>query len=112
MSDERLITRRDLLRSSLGAGVVAAGAGVLGVACKGAPKEFHCDDTTGLPAADVETRKTLGYVDRSADPSKRCDGCQQYIAPPGADSCGACKLFDKTPVHPSGYCKSWVAKSA
>ncbi len=112
MSEQKIITRRDLLRTSLGLGVVAAGVGVLSVACKSAPKEIHCDDTTGMAPADIETRKTLAYVDKSADPKKECSNCQQFIAPPGPNTCGSCKVMNKTPVNPSGNCKSWAAKPA
>ena|SRR5579883_1135501 len=110
MSEQRLITRRDILRKSVLLGVAAAGAGALAAACKDTPKEIHCDDTTGIAPTDVETRKTLAYIDRTPDPNKMCQNCQQFVAPPSATQCGTCKVL-KGNVHPNGYCKSWAAKS-
>lgn len=106
---ERLVTRRDILRKSLTLGALAAGAAAFGVACSKEPKEFKCDDTTGLPPADLETRKALAYVDRTGDPNKMCQNCTQWVAGPSATACGTCKVL-KGGVHPLGNCKSWAAK--
>lgn len=108
---ERLVTRRDILRKSLTLGALAAGAAAFGVACSKEPKEFKCDDTTGLPPADIETRKALAYVDRTGDPNKMCQNCTQWVAGSSATSCGTCKVL-KGGVHPLGNCKSWAAKPA
>jgi hypothetical protein len=108
--NERLITRRDILRKSLTLSALA-GVAAFGVACKNEPKEIHCDDTTGMAPADIETRKALAYQDKTADPNKMCQNCQQYVAPASAGACGTCKVL-KGSVHPNGYCKSWAAKPA
>jgi hypothetical protein len=103
--DEKL-SRRDLLQHSaaLGAFVVWAGS-----ACNKGPAQFSCTDTTGLSAGDVQIRTSLGYIDTSTQPGKTCSGCQQFVAPAAAGTCGTCKIL-KGPVHPNGYCKSFVAK--
>jgi hypothetical protein len=103
--DEKL-SRRDLLQQSATLGAFA----VLGVsACNKAPAAFACMDTSGLSAADVQVRTALGYVDSSTQPGKMCSGCQQFVAPAAAGTCGTCKVV-KGPIHPNGYCKSFVAK--
>jgi hypothetical protein len=109
MSQDVLISRRDILRKSLTLSALAAGAAAFGIACSKTQTEIHCDDTTGLPPADIETRKTLAYVDRAADPQKPCNTCQQFVVGPSANACGTCKVL-KGSVHPLGGCKSWAAK--
>jgi len=107
--NERLITRRDILRKSLTLSALA-GVAAIGVACKNEPKEIKCDDTTGLAPGDIETRKALAYVDKTPDPNKMCQNCQQFVAPASPTQCGGCKVVKGT-IHPLGYCKSWAAKS-
>ena len=108
MSDP--ISRREALKRSLSLAVIAVGVPLVG-ACSKKPTEIHCDDTAGLKPDEIEARKTLAYVDRSPDPNKQCQNCQQLVAPPNDTSCGTCKVL-KGSVHPNGYCKSWAAKGA
>ena len=110
MSEQKLITRRDLLRRSVTLSVGAAGVAILASACKGAPKEMHCDDTTGLAPVDISTRKALEYVDRSTLPDKSCTNCAQLVPAANETTCAGCKMF-KGGVHPKGYCKGWAAKT-
>jgi hypothetical protein len=101
------MSRRYLLRNAAALGGLAAfGA----IACsKSAPAALSCTDTTGLAAADVTIRTSLGYVDTSTEAGKTCVTCQQYLpAAPGA--CGACKVV-KGPINPGGYCKSFAPKT-
>ncbi len=109
MNDSKLVTRREMLRKSLMISIVATGTAALGIGCKSAPKELHCDDTTGQAPVDVATRKALEYVDKTADPNKDCVGCLQYVAAADDAHCGGCKMF-KGPVNPKGYCKVWTTK--
>jgi hypothetical protein len=111
MRDSNVVTRRQLLRKTFALSLAAAGFAVAGVACKGAPKELHCDDTTGDAPVDVATRKALEYVDRAADPKKDCRSCLQYVAAPDESRCGGCKMFKGT-VNPAGSCKVWQARPA
>jgi len=90
--------RRHLLLSS-----AWFGAGVLG-ACK---RSETCPPAA-LTADDTKLRTTLHYTDRSPDPAKLCNGCQQYLQNTDAD-CGGCKLL-KGPIHPAGYCAAFSAK--
>jgi hypothetical protein len=103
--DEKL-SRRDLLEQTAALGAfVAWGAS----ACSKSPAPFTCTDTTGLSPGDIQIRTSLQYVDSSTQPGKMCTGCQQFVAPAAAGTCGTCKVL-KGPVHPNGYCKSFVAK--
>jgi hypothetical protein len=104
--DRNGITRRQLLRLTMT--VSAAAAGV--AACKGAPKELVCSDTTGLAVADVQLRKAVAYVDKSANPEKTCLSCEQFVVGPEG-RCATCKVV-KGGVHPQGTCNVWQAKGA
>lgn len=70
------------------------------VSCK---KQFTC-----LTTEDAQNRAALAYSDVSADATKTCDHCQQFV--PGEEDCGTCKIL-KGPIHPKGSCKSFSLKS-
>ena len=55
---------------------------------------------------DPEQRKSLHYVEASADPRKSCDGCM-YFQTQGR--CGSCRILAGQ-VNPDGSCDSWSAK--
>jgi len=65
-------------------------------------------DVSKLPDADKAPRTALGYVEKTSDAAKTCEGCSLYIADIGG--CPGCKLF-KGPVAPEGYCNSWAPKA-
>jgi len=113
-------TRKDFLKKISLFGVVAAGSSAVLTACGGSGDSSTsepaavaaadpCEDLTGLADSDKQMRTTLGYVKEGEDPAKRCDNCQLYVLPAEGSSCGGCTLF-KGPVHPEGYCNSWVVK--
>ena len=57
-------------------------------------------------------RKSMKYVDQTANPQQRCDNCVQWV--PGADAkaLGGCKIFaGDTEVQPAGWCTAWVKKA-
>jgi hypothetical protein len=90
--------RRLLLGSAL------LGATLVTAACK---RSETCPPSQ-LSPEDSKLREKLKYTDRSPDPQKLCNGCQQYLPNPDAD-CGGCKLM-KGPIHPAGYCTLFSAK--
>jgi hypothetical protein len=111
-------SRKDFLKKISLFGMVAAGSSAVLTACGGGSSTPEpapvaaadpCEDLTGLADSDKQMRTTLGYVKETPDPDKRCDNCQLYVVPAEGSSCGGCTLF-KGPVHPAGYCNSWVAK--
>jgi len=93
------VARRRLLLSS-----ALLGAGALAAACK---RSETCPPQQ-LSPEDMKLRENLKYTDRSPDPQKLCNGCQQYLPNTDAD-CGGCKLM-KGLVHPAGYCTVFSAK--
>jgi hypothetical protein len=101
------LSRRDVLQQSAAFGALVA----LGTAACNKPAALTCVDTTGLAPADIQVRTALAYVDTSVEAGKTCAGCQQFIPPPSAGSCGTCKVV-KGPINPGGNCKSFVAKPA
>ena len=114
-------SRKDFLKKVSLFSVVAAGSSAILTACGGAgetesaeeaasaPAADPCADLTGLADSDKQMRTALGYVKEGEDPAKRCDNCHLYILPAEGSNCGGCALF-KGPVHPEGYCNSWVIK--
>jgi len=130
MEDENAISRRSFLQRMSLLGAVSIGTGSMLSACGGgsenadadggdmdggetdaaASADFSCTDTSGLTEQELATRENLGYVDESPDPEKLCSNCQFY-QPAGEGECGGCTLI-KGPIHPDGYCNSWVAKQA
>jgi hypothetical protein len=100
---ERVVSRRRLFLLGGSALTLLGAAG-----CSKGPSS--CNDVSGLNAEDAKVRTTLEYVDRTPDPSKPCDKCQQWIPPAEADACGGCKVI-KGPIHPKGHCKVFVAKA-
>jgi len=103
---EAKLSRRDLLQRSA---AVSALAVLGGAACNKGPAPLTCTDTSGLAAADVTVRTTLGYTDLSVEAGKMCTSCQQFIPNPAGNACGTCKIV-KGPINPKGYCKSYAAK--
>lgn len=101
------ISRRVFLARGVAFGAVAGA--VLTVGC-GGEETLTCTDVSGLTPAEQAARTGLGYVDASPHGAqKNCLNCNFYQAG-AANACGSCTLV-KGPIHPSGYCNSWVAKA-
>ncbi len=96
-----MIGRRYLLKGAVASLLSAAGCS------KKVPAS--CVDAPGLAPEAAQIRSTLGYVEPSPDPEKRCDSCRQYVAPRDEGSCGSCNVL-KGPIHPSGTCKVYGAR--
>lgn len=100
------LSRRDSLRAL----VVLPAAAALGAGCSSGPAmPESCDDTTGLSEPEKMARTALQYVDRSPHPDKQCKGCNLYVPAAMETQCSGCKVV-KGPIHPLGYCTSWVKK--
>jgi len=89
----------------------AAGAGALIpvyalTAC--GEKKLACTDVASLKPEEATARSGLQYMDASADPAKKCDGCQLFTSA-GPDKCGSCSLV-KGPINPNGSCTGFVKK--
>ncbi|MGB0678452.1 MAG: high-potential iron-sulfur protein [Polyangiales bacterium] len=107
--------RREFLRhSGCNLALAAAGSALYWSACGGKKKEesqaLRCNDTSGLDPAAVQTRKSLAYIEPSPHHDKNCANCR-FFQSKGDKACGACTLM-QGPIHPQGYCNSWVAKPA
>lgn len=111
------ITRKEFLKAIAAMGLSAAGISAFIQSCGGsgenkkiAESNFTCNDLTGLSQADIQTRQNLKYIDRTTFEDKYCSNCNFWIPPQGGQTkCGACKVV-KGPIHPNGYCISWMAK--
>lgn len=117
-------SRKDFLKKVSLFGMVAAGSSAVLSACGGGESTSTeptageptaaadpCSDLSGLSDQDKQMRTSLGYVKAGTDPEKRCNNCNFYVAPAEGSPCGGCTLF-KGPVHPEGYCNSWIAVPA
>lgn len=118
MTEEKTLDRRAFLRRAAQIGAVTVAAPALisfTTACSkkdssdGGDDGFSCEDTAGLSDSEIATRESLEYVDESPfGTEKDCANCALYLeAEEGAD-CGGCSLI-AGPIHPQGYCTSWVA---
>lgn len=110
--NDSLITRRQLLRRTFGAGAAIAGSGFLLAACEEDEQEqaadLDCTDVSGLDDQQRQTRETLAYTDESPEAEQRCNNCR-FFEPAGSEgACGGCQIMPG-PVHPLGWCKSWAA---
>lgn len=105
------MNRRQYLQSSILLGAAVGSARVLAACGNDAPKkaELSCTDVAGLAPADVQVRTSLEYVDKTTDAAKPCLTCRFYVAPQ-TEGCGTCQIV-KGPIHPTGGCKSWIAKA-
>jgi hypothetical protein len=93
----RVDRRRLLLSGAL------LSASTLAAACK---RRSETCPPSQLSADEAKVREALHYTDRSPDPQKLCNGCQQYVPNSDAD-CGGCKLM-KGLIHPAGYCSAFA----
>jgi hypothetical protein len=69
---------------------------------------LDCSDISGLKPAERKQRDAVTYLDASADPTRTCQRCLQWVAP-AAGGCGSCKLVPG-PVHPLGTCRLFALK--
>ena len=109
MSEGR-IGRRDAARRALMVlgGAVFAPTVLAGCGGEGAP--LNCTSTEGLDAAQIATRTSQHYVDRSPHADKKCDGCRFFQAPQEQGRCGGCQVVPG-PINPAGYCDLWAART-
>ena len=102
----RQFSRRTLLRRS--ALLPALSLGLLS-ACSTDTKKGTCYDPQYLSAGEAQMRKTLEYVDLSANASTQCSNCEFYRTAETA-GCGECEIVDGS-VSAAGFCTSWAARS-
>lgn len=107
------VTRREFL-ALLGAGLLSScsrDSGDLARLRASLDPDLVCDDVARLWPAELATRTTNAYVDRSTKPDQFCLICQNFQPPADLHRCGACVTV-KGPISPAGWCKSWTAKRA
>ncbi|GAB3902802.1 hypothetical protein GCM10028803_30110 [Larkinella knui] len=109
-------SRRKFIEQIFAIGPATLGAGLLISSCQSEtsskqeePKSGTdpCKDFSGVSENDLNTRKKLGYVDKSPQPESKCGNCNLFLPPKVARACGGCLLF-KGPVLTSGYCTYWA----
>lgn len=128
MSDSSNVSRRDFLQRLSALGIAGVGASTVLSACgggggddassgsadAGGSSDLSCDDLSGLSDQQISQRETqvdaLQYVEETPNPDQNCANCSFWQAPEGNADCGGCQLFPG-PVHPNGWCNSWVAAS-
>jgi hypothetical protein len=68
-----------------------------------------CYDPAALSLNLKNRRKSLGFVEQSSDPARRCGRCTFFQ--PKAGSCGECQLMVGAPVTAAGVCNSFAPRS-
>lgn len=69
--------------------------------------DARCYDPATLSLSQKSRRRTLGYVDKSTNATKRCDICAFYKKTTG--ECGSCDLLSGGAVAASGVCNSYAS---
>ena len=69
-----------------------------------------CYDPAALPFSQKNRRRSLGYVEVSADPGKHCGACAFFTAATQG-GCGTCQLLGGGPVRADAVCNSFAAKA-
>lgn len=84
-----------------------AGAAAMNVA-SGEEVAFSCTDVSNLTVEQIQTRKSLQYVDDSPHAGKRCNNCKFFEPPAAGKQCGGCRVVPG-PIHPQGYSTAWAS---
>lgn len=106
MGVDTVITSR---RNFLGL-AAATPLALLAAASAGATQNAACYDPAALPFSQKSRRRSIGYVEASADPRKSCGACAFFTAGTLA-SCGSCQLLSAGPVNAAAVCNSFAAKA-
>lgn len=67
------------------------------------PNPTDCNDLSAFSQAELDKRKSLGYVKEAPSPDTRCEVCKLYLPPAADRHCGNCSLF-KGPVDTGASC--------
>ena len=68
-----------------------------------------CYDPAALPLSQKSRRRSLGYLEASADAKKRCGACAFFTA--AAAGCGTCTMLSGGAVNAGAVCNSYAAKA-
>jgi len=105
------MNRKEFLKQLPILGIALCSGGLLLQGCsKSQTEEDPCADVSTLTAEEKQTRKDFEYVSKSPFPDKLCENCELWVAPKEGNFCGACEIMEG-PIHPKGYCNSWVKAS-
>lgn len=111
------INRRELIKNIIKASLAIPVLGFIS-ACKKKPAPQSninqdilkpCVHEVPLTHEQITTRSHLRYVEQSRIPTRTCDNCKIYINPQPGKDCGGCQVLTG-PIHPKGWCMSWVAR--
>lgn len=110
------IYRRKFLKNLLKTALLIPSVSFIATACKKKPATVNNNDNlepcvfdTPLTHEQITTRAHLRYVEQTKIPTRTCDNCKIYINPQPNKSCGGCQVLTG-PIHPKGWCMSWVAR--
>lgn len=103
-----MISRKDFLLKAAGVMGLAVVSPVLLESCGSKTPPTDACTPQNLSEEEQGKRKGLQYVGKSPEAGKNCANCKIYKKPAKKGDCGGCELFEG-PVHPDGYCISWLA---
>ena len=109
------MNRRSFFTQVARGGVMLAGAMLLlpasenkagngGASAGSGAKKTDCSDTSMLSEAEMQTRTSLKYVDKTADPAKKCSNCKLFLK---KSPCNGCTVV-KGPIAAEGFCTAWA----
>lgn len=67
-----------------------------------------CYDPATLPLSQKNRRRSIGYVEASADATRRCAGCAFFTATAG--TCGTCQMLSGGAVKAGAVCNSFAPR--
>ena len=67
-----------------------------------------CYDPASLPLSQRSRRRSVDYLDVSADPARHCGACSFFTAASGM--CGTCAILGGGPVNAGAVCSSFAAR--
>lgn len=87
---------------------LAGSVPVAALAFGGIAQGATCYDPNTLSLTQKNRRRSLGYVEPSTDPSKKCGACAFFTATTAG--CGTCALLSAGPVSAGAVCRSFAAR--
>jgi hypothetical protein len=106
------LTRRDIVKSGLIAGVLIPTIGLIGTVSAAALPPLDPNDPTAKALGFVtDTTKVDAATNPTHKPTQKCGVCAQFQGKAG-DATGGCNIFAGKSVPQNGWCKVWVQKPA
>jgi hypothetical protein len=88
--------------------LIACGLAPFAAALAGIAKAAEPACGGEVPLSQKNRRRTLGYLEESTQPQRRCGLCTYFTA--GEGGCGTCQMLSGGAVNANGVCNYFVAR--